>query len=384
LRNLVLSGRILDDDTELSPVLLALGKNTGLKTLKIDSFGSMNESLCTAMKDGLGMNETLESLELNDCLCDENSALWCRALSFLRTNKALKSLMVTFLPLNLTCLEPDFSPFLLALGNDVGLKALTLGAFGLMDESLSTAMKDGLGLNETLESLKLKERLCDENFSMWCRALSFLRTNKALKSLIITFDGDATKSCFVALCRRIAAMLQENASLESLFIRKHWTSPTKIKAEEFIFLVTALQHNSTLKSLNLKGRGCCTLTDDEDKQMAALLKKNCALESLPGIRNWWSDSRAILRLNVAGRRYLVQDGSSISKGVEVLSRVNDDINCLFLHLSENPRLCDRSAVEEASAGESNGRPTDPTPSTGGGKREQASAHKGKESRMRLA
>jgi hypothetical protein len=37
--------------------------------------------------------------------------------------------------------------------------------------------------------------------------------------------------------------------------------------------------------------------------------------------------RAILRLNEVGRRYLVLDESSISKGVEVLSRVNDDINC---------------------------------------------------------
>jgi hypothetical protein len=44
--------------------------------------------------------------------------------------------------------------------------------------------------------------------------------------------------------------------------------------------------------------------------------------------------RAILRLNEAGRRYLIQDGSSISKGVEVLSRVNIDINCVFLHLLE--------------------------------------------------
>jgi hypothetical protein len=55
------------------------------------------------------------------------------------------------------------------------------------------------------------------------------------------------------------------------------------------------------------------------------------------------DIRSILQLNRAGRRYLVQDGSSISKGVDVLSRVNDDINSVFLHLLENPRLCDRSA-----------------------------------------
>jgi hypothetical protein len=49
----------------------------------------MDELLCTAMQNGLEPSETLESLELNLApLCDENADLWCRALSFLRTNKA--------------------------------------------------------------------------------------------------------------------------------------------------------------------------------------------------------------------------------------------------------------------------------------------------------
>jgi hypothetical protein len=111
------------------------------------------------------------------------------------------------------------------------------------------------------------------------------------------------------------------------------------------------------------------------------------LERLPGInlKNLLSrDVGSILRLNGAGRRYLVQDGSSISKGVEVLSRVKKDINGVFLYLLESPRLCDRSAVEKVSTDESNGRSTNPTASSdGGGKREQASAHKGRESRRRL-
>jgi hypothetical protein len=81
--------------THVPPVLSALGKNTSLKTLYLNCFGSIDESLCTAIKNGLGMNETLETLELRRIpLCDDNSDLWCRALSFLPTNKALKSLMV--------------------------------------------------------------------------------------------------------------------------------------------------------------------------------------------------------------------------------------------------------------------------------------------------
>jgi hypothetical protein len=34
----------------------------------------------------------------------------------------------------------------------------------------------------------------------------------------------------------------------------------------------------------------------------------------------------ILLLNAAGRRYLIKDGSSISKGVDVLSAVSDEID----------------------------------------------------------
>jgi hypothetical protein len=77
---------------------------------------------------------------------------------------------------------------------------------------------------------------------------------------------------------------------------------------------------------------------------------------------------------------------NVVKGVDVLSNVTMEINCVFLHLSENPRLCDRSVVETVNAAEDNSRSTrSPTASSGGGKREQASSqHKGKESRIRLA
>jgi hypothetical protein len=106
-------------------------------------------------------------------------------------------------------------------------------------------------------------------------------------------------------------MLQENVSLESLSIRSY----NAIK-QEYIALITALQHNTTLKSLILQDSTLLHLTDDEDKQMSVLLRKNYALEtSRYQAGGRWS---AILRLNEAGRRYLVQDGSSISKGVEVL------------------------------------------------------------------
>jgi hypothetical protein len=102
----------------------------------------------------------------------------------------------------------------------------------------------------------------------------------------------------------------------------------------------------------------------------------------PSLENEARDVGAILRLNKAGRRYLIEGRSSISKGVEVLSAVSDAINCVFLHLLENPRLCNRRAVEAASDSTDNGRSTSLVHHIG--KREHGRAqNEGKESRRRL-
>jgi hypothetical protein len=334
--------------------------------------------------------------------CDNTRALFDVLAAALPSNSTLRHLKLKLgqqYDDDPDCLSPLFS----ALGQNTGLKSLQVDCSDWMDESLCTAIKKGLGMNEALESLELRGvHVTDDNADSWCTAFSFLRTNETLKSLMASLDGDETESCVSTLSYDIACMLQDNTLLESLSIQRRSIEITEeyistrpwsieIKAEEYIALVTGLEHNTTLRIRSLfHNPGSVQLTDfqlteDEDKQMAALLKKNYALESLPNInlRNWANDVGAILRLNGAGRRYLVQDGSSISKGVEVLSGVNDDINCVFLHLSENPRLCDRSAVEKVSAGESSGRSTDPTTRRGVEKREQASAHTGKESRRRL-
>jgi hypothetical protein len=127
------------------------------------------------------------------------------------------------------------------------------------------------------------------------------------------------------------------------------------------------------------------LTKEGDKQMAVLLKKNYALERLPDIKQRGDSTvGAILQLNVAGRRYLVQDGSSILKGVEVLSAVSDEMNCVFLHLLENPRLCDRSTVEETANASPEGSRESASPANHNGKREQDQTQKGKETRRRRA
>jgi hypothetical protein len=302
-------------------------------------------------------------------------ALWRATVNALVEGRVVTKL--EFDACSFAALQVDWSPIFLALGKNKGLKTLKVDMNGWTEESLCTAMQNGLAMNETLESLDLNGfRLRNSNAHLGSRAFSFLRTNKVLKSLVVGTHG-VTDSCLSALQIDITAMLQENTSLESIFLR----SIKAVKAEECVALVTSLQQNTTLKKLQCN-LGNVQLTHDEDKQMAKILKKNYALESLPSVRLHFQpgDVGAILRLNEAGRRYLIEDGSSVSKGVKVLCAVSNDINSVFLHLLENPRLCDRSAVEMVSESTE-----DLSIANHNGKREQDQAlGEGKESRRRRA
>jgi hypothetical protein len=357
----------------------SLGRLLRVPSLRFVCFCSFSftPALCQSIVNAFMEGTVFPELEFTGCSFSDGECAGIMANGLARNrsvscitvqgqgDEAIKKFLAAALPLNSTLQElsfesfefkpfdndpdtpVDWSPIFSALGKNMGLKTLKLGGFGSMGESLCTAMTDGFGLNETLENLELTNAiLCDDRAALWCRALSFLCTNKALKSLVVNVQHGVTDSSLSAFRIDIAAMLQDSASLESLSIR----STNAIRAEEYVAFVTSLQQNTTLKSLNFEGGGSpIRLTVDEDKQIAALLQKNYALESLPGIDPYWArDMAAILLLNKVGRRYLIEDGSSISKGVDVLSAVSKEINCVFLHLVENPRLCDRSAVEVAS------------------------------------
>jgi hypothetical protein len=328
---------------------------------------------CAVMiANGLSRNTSVVTIEVDESPFDE--ALKCASAAALASNSTLRFL-------SFEASHTDMSPIFLALGKNAGLDHLIKKGCESMDESLCTAMENGLGTNDTLRALDLHRiRLRDDNFALWCRALSFLRT-KDLRALRISMEEGVTESCASAFRMHIGAMLQENASLEIISI----VTPGAIKVEEYVSLLPALQNNTTLKSLRFRYNTLDRqLTNNEDKQIASLLKKNYGLEVLPCIPRS-GDVLAILLLNAAGRQYLIQNGSSIPKGIEVLSRVSKNTNCVFFHLLENPRLCDRSAVETVNAADDNSRSTSPTARCGGEKRQQANAqHKGKESRRRLA
>jgi hypothetical protein len=273
-----------------------------------------------------------------------------------------------------------------ALGMNTTLKSLSVSIIDTFGDTLCAAISSGLAKNSSLEELSLYEIIpSDDGGAVFARnALSFLRTNSTLKSLTVSFVRAPNE--YVSAFLLEAVKMLENTFLESLKISSFGRG---IAVEEFLALISALQLNTTLKTLDLQ---CYwfenhSVTVDEVSQLVSILRKNYGLEhivpKIPGADA--GTVKAILRLNKAGRRYLIKDGSSVSKGVDVLSAVNDEIDCVFFHLLENPGLCDRSAAETAettTGRQRSGANLDKTSSTG--KRERAQSQAGKESHRRLA
>jgi hypothetical protein len=140
------------------------------------------------------------------------------------------------------------SPLFLALQLNTGLKELRIDGIELIDEKLSTAMKLGLRKNSTLESLDLPGiKAGDNDTCLWWRALSFLRTNAALKTLDISFERNVTNSRIATFRMEVLAALQENESLETLSMMGPVMMTPYVSLENYIACVAALQPNTALK-----------------------------------------------------------------------------------------------------------------------------------------
>jgi hypothetical protein len=374
-----------------------------LKSLRKVKFEGVvfTNSLCQAVARALQERSEITQLHFQHCSFPEGgSAVIARALT---TNTTLESLvfaartdevfyeaLAAALQSNSTLQKLSLrgsgssswlSPLFLALQGNSGLKEVCINGIERIDERLSAAMMLGLGSNSTLETLELWNMKSGDNDTLfWRQALSFLNTNTALKTLAMNFERNVTNSRVAIIRMEVLAAVRENASLKTLTVWSPGMMSQDARLENYLLFVAAIQPNTTLKSLRLHYQHF-SLEGDELNQFVSVLKTNYGLEEIPGLGHGADNISSIFELNRAGRRYLVQDGSSISKGVAVLSHVSSDVNSVFLHLLENPRLCDRSAVERLSSSIDN---MDNDGSTSPGKREaQAPSPPGKEMRRRL-
>jgi hypothetical protein len=376
------------DLVNLEP-LKELLRTPALRFVTFQGFYFTNE-LCHATANALGKAIIANALKTNATVtdikffCDCGESLCNTLAAVLLCNSTLQ---------NITLQLPEenasgrwLCPIFLSLGMNTTLKSLSVNICDKLGDELCAAIRNGLAKNSTLEDLSLEEMLpSDDDGAVSARnALSFLRTNSTLKSLTVSFTQTQKESYHVSAFRLEAVKILENTFLESLTIMGK--NGIGIEVEELLALVSALQLNTTLKTLGFQPDffQSLRLTDDEGNRLVSVLMKNYGLERLvPGI-SCTEDGRvkAILMLNAAGRRYLIKDGSSISKGVDVLSAVSDEIDCVFLHLLENPSLCDRRAADTTPSGRRPGATFSGSSSTG--KRERALSQPGKETHCRLA
>jgi hypothetical protein len=233
-------------------------------------------------------------------------------------------------------------PVFLALGMNKALKKLKIQHWSSSAvPTVCLALRDGLEKNSTLEMLHIQSFNVEQfAISLLPTLLPFLRVSTALKSLKIEIgyysarrDPHVTTSCLA-----IATALRENSSLETLEIYGHGG----IAPDTYIAALESVQMNTTLRKLQLAPM-IDSFGGDEMKRVVSLVKKKYVLTKLDkGLtkQDETGELGSILRLNKAGRRYLIDDAGSIAKGVEVLIDVRNNLGCLFYHLLENPLLCD--------------------------------------------
>lgn len=320
-----------------------------------------------AIADGL-MDPTLRVLRLEDCeLQSEGSELICQRLA---TN-------TTVTGLELPC--PDDARFYRALAEAVRtnnvLVRLAILKWGESDVH-TTGLREvivGLQSNTTLESFELGYHDWDDDASSAMH--DYLRMTATLRRF-------ASGNLYGEQWRRISSALETNSSLIILHIGCFYLTP-----EEVGDGMRALKNNSSLEDLVVdcqeeKGpgiivavinnlSGCTglktlyiargghntepTLSIEQGRSVIRSLRTNYTLSNCPftiaasdgeDSNNENSDSRlvkrecmALLKLNGLGRSYLLETTPKKETGVELLQKVSDDLDCIYLHLRENPGLC---------------------------------------------
>jgi hypothetical protein len=304
-----------------------LQRNSSVKTLSLVG-NDLDELFCSLIASILLVNTTLVELTLRT-EATEQGGTWLQNLFVaMRTNASLKSLDVN--DLNLTD-ELVCGALRDMLAKNSVLESLTLHFPENLDEPGANSWRTWYW------TLHIPERLDETSLVSWRKILPLIRDNESLKSLTISFNRDTFNPHISTLCFDTVAMLEDNTTLEYLHIKNGGIRP-----DAYISALGSLQPSSTLKTLRLCP-AFASMSEEEMNQVVSLVKKNYSLAVLEeGLcaHDTTGEVGTVLRLNQAGRRYLIEDAASIAKGVEVLIDVRNDLDCLFYHLLENPTLCD--------------------------------------------
>lgn len=105
-------------------------------------------------------------------------------------------------------------------------------------------------------------------------------------------------------------------------------------------LVTQLTHPESQQDVHIAGiplthLAASALLDFATTTCTTVRVLNCPLPT-PELK---ARLEIMADLNEVGRRYMLVDAGNKSRGVPVLQKVVDNLDCLFTHIRENPGLC---------------------------------------------
>ena len=238
--------------------------------------------------------------------------------------------------------HPCLENFLVLYGEEVN--AMLTGQQVFQDALLAMPGLRQYNFCEVLDEAHIMKLLCQPSFST-------LVIHEFSSDLDMTFD---------AVFKAIAS---EKSSVTRLEIKKNLNDQDKFATK----LVKALECNKSLKVVSL----AVVQLSFNDKEIEvgtqliqALLRNvhlqriefkclrmdsNNNLEEETDVLKVVSICKGLLKMNRAGRKYILDDQINQAKGVEVLAAVRSKVDCLFLHLIENPFLCHREAKRKISS-----------------------------------
>ena len=214
-------------------------------------------------------------------------------------------------------------------------------------------LRDCAVLFETFERSRLQS-LGFSNFNFYCDQappLSFIQSLGhaiALMSDLKTLECEADDADALASVLRHAAL---SSSLRSVKV-SHDSFPPSLD----LSLYDCVRHQNAIVDYTLRSWGPVMEEGVRGFRQHAIpkffeaLKTNYTVQKVV-LENiavdlpdpWDSDCKAnveaLVRLNIAGRGRVAIDPTNKEKSIDVLDQVSEDLDCIFIQLSENPLIC---------------------------------------------
>ncbi|CAB9511591.1 NACHT domain [Seminavis robusta] len=318
-------------------IAAALGRNQHVRKLVLSDDG-LDEETCARLAESLLVNTTITSLHIET----EDFDLAPEVIDDDGTPEDDDNG-----GFDTAWLKPIFA----ALKSNLTLETLSVGQLCDWDDETGDEFRALLESPTTgIQSLLLHSSYyddVDERSKSWLRIAPALRVNRSLKSLRLLSDVGQAGAV------QTARALSGNSTLQTLEV---WTCDKESCCNEhnhnheddcvIAQSIEELGGNTTLQALCIDT--CPTqhskgISEEGCRRLSAALKTNMGIEdlgvALDRVAFFKPTIESIARLNAVGRKYLKAHAFDQAKGVQVLSKVNDSLDCIFLHLQENPSLC---------------------------------------------